>query len=520
MIAESDPLGGSAPRGGEELDRQVAASVLDLVGDAVLVTDLASGRIVRANRALLRLMGMSGDAAGELCLSELWVADSDALAALLDRLREDGRARLADQALRRGDGATVAVSGEARLVSCPHGDVVVFALHRLVDPIAMPDSSDHARRLERIGLLAGGIAHDFNNLLTGILGQASLALAVLPKDSPARAPIHKAAGAAGRAADLTRQLLAYAGKGQYHIVDVDLNGLIIENIGLQEAALPRQVRLKLDLDPELPSVHADRGQMQQVLMNLVSNAAEAIGSGPGHVWVRTSVRHISPDMLDEDEARRLLAGDYVCLEVEDDGSGMTPDTLAHIFDPFFSTKGSGRGLGLSATRGIVRAHKGGMLVATAPGEGTRFQVLFPVAEIGPRQPAPAVPISTHRPEGEHPTVLVIDDEAAVREVTVDMLQVSGIPSVVAADGATGLVVYREQRDRIGLVLLDMQMPGLTGEETMAALKELDPDVRVVVISGYGESEAMRRFTGSGVHSFLQKPYDLEALLRTVDAAME
>jgi len=252
----------------------------------------------------------------------------------------------------------------------------------------------------------------------------------------------------------------------------------------------------------------------------VSNAAEAIGEGSGRVTVRTGLQEVRADHTQgEKEGTNVQPGTYVCLQVEDTGSGMSPDTLAQIFDPFFSTKGSGRGLGLSATRGIVRAHKGALLVATAPGEGTRFQVLLPTERQAPQQSSPSLgdrPGRRLRPRG---TVLVIDDENAVREVTADMLHLAGIPSSVAEDGETGIARYRRDHDSIELVLLDMQMPGMSGEETMQELRAIEPGVKVVVISGYGESEAMHRFTGSGVQAFLKKPYDFDALMAAIEEVL-
>ena len=493
-------------------------ALLDLTADAVLVADAASGRVLYANAALERFLGMPEGLPEDMTIDRLCESGSAALSGA-PATGESAPVGAAEARLLRADGSVAPAPFRFRRVTGPDGERLILVAPTA--PAGRSEGADHARRLEQIGLLAGGIAHDFNNLLTGILGQASLALAVLPPDSPARGPIHKAAGAAGRAADLTRQLLAYAGKGQYQIASVDLNELIIENIGLQETAMPPRARLRLELAPDLPTVLADRGQMQQVLMNLVINAAEAIPrAAAGRVTVRTCVRHVGLEAADDSPAGLHVApGDYVCLEVEDSGTGMSPDVLAQIFDPFYSTKGSGRGLGLSALRGIVRAHKGGLLVATAPEQGTRFQVLVPVEPRGAVPEAAASPVRAAAAPAARTTVLVIDDEPAVREVTCDMLATSGIAAMAAADGAEGVTLYRGHHDSIGLVLLDMQMPGLSGEETMGRLRAVDPDVKVVVISGYGETEALRRFTGSGILAFLQKPYDCASLVEAVTAAL-
>jgi len=388
-----------------------------------------------------------------------------------------------------------------------------------VPPLGGGRDFEHSQRLESIGILAGGIAHDFNNLLTGILGQISLALALLPPDSPARPPINKAAGAAERAADMTRQLLAYAGKGQFQLSSVALNELIIENIGLLETMLPRRVDLKLELDPELPPIEADRGQIQQVLMNLVLNAAESIDDESGRVTVSTGIvdgSDLEGPFIGGSAPRPGL---YVRLSVSDTGTGMSEQTLSHIFDPFFSTKGSGRGLGLSAALGTVHTHDGALKVESEVGLGTRFCVLLPAAsaqaavgvehgegQVGTRSPGAAA-------------VLVIDDEPAVRESTHDMLVASDYEVITARGGVEGVAAYRERAAEIGVVLLDMQMPGMNGEQVFDELKRIDPSVRVILMSGYSESEATQRFLGRGLLGFLQKPYDYETLLSVVAEAM-
>jgi two-component system cell cycle sensor histidine kinase/response regulator CckA len=507
-----------APGLGPEASESVLQAILDAAREAVVVAEAPDGRVLYFSAAARTLLELGDPPRQDQTLAQLGLADLGAVADMAG-LDAPTQVELADRRIRAKDGSTVVIRGSCRRVKATPVDLLILVFDVQPQHDSLEQSDEHSLRLEQIGLLAGGIAHDFNNLLTGILGQASLALATLPPDSPARGPIHKAAGAAGRAADLTRQLLAYAGKGQFQVACVDLNELIIENIGLQETCMPPRVRLGLDLAQDLPSVLADRGQMQQVLMNLVGNAAEAIAAERGGtVRVSTFVRRLEGPAAGEEADRPLPAGDYVGLQVEDNGCGMTPDVLAHIFDPFFSTKGSGRGLGLSATRGIVRAHKGGLVVATAPGEGTRFLVLLPAAasESPAALPAAAAQAQPARGKG---TVLVIDDEAAVREVTCDMLAAAGIKAVAAGSGPEGVKRYGDDPAKIALVLLDMQMPGMSGEETLASLRALNPDVKVIVISGFGESEALRRFAGSSTHGFLQKPYDFEALSAAVGRAL-
>ncbi len=377
-----------------------------------------------------------------------------------------------------------------------------------------------AKKTESLGVLAGGVAHDFNNLLVAMLGQTALALAKLPPESTAREPIEKAVSAAQRAADLTRQLLAYSGRGHFAVQPLRLNALIEENLRLLEVAVPKHVRLATELAAELPLIRADAGQMQQVLMNLIINAAEAIGSRPGTVTVRTCVNDVTPTCRHvwHQAGEPLPEGRYVVLQVSDDGCGMDGDTLACIFDPFFTTKFTGRGLGLAAVLGIVSGHHGGLRVESAPGAGTTFRLAFPAMaqeEARPVRTTVAPPAATPaRPTAG--LILLIDDEEPVREAVTDFLEMEGVRLLAAPDGTTGLALYREHQAEIRLVLLDLSMPGMSGEETFRQLRALDPHVPIILSSGYDESEVSERFAGKALTGFLQKPYrmdDLAAALR-------
>lgn len=365
-----------------------------------------------------------------------------------------------------------------------------------------------SQKLESIGLLAGGIAHDFNNLLTAMLGQTSLARARLADDAPERRHIEKAIQSAERAADLTRQLLAYAGKGQFEIQPLDLNGLVQENIGLLTTALPPRATLSLDLAPGLATVEADRGQMQQVVMNLVLNAIESLQESAGTIRISTFHR------MGSELAADLSYGDppgpdqaYVGFAVGDDGVGMTPETVNRIFDPFFSTKTDGRGLGLSATLGIVKTHGGLLHVTSDPGEGSEFTLYFPASD-----QAPAATRSDDRPTPKmNGVILLIDDEEPVREAVTEMLDMLGVEVLTAENGRIGLELFQTHRERIQGVVLDMHMPVMNGLETFQAIKEIAPETRVVLSSGYSEMEANRRFTGQGLTGFLQKPFNFDRL---------
>lgn len=376
----------------------------------------------------------------------------------------------------------------------------------------------HTQKLESLGILAGGIAHDFNNLLTGILGYADLALLELPPDSPVRQYISEAANGARRAAELTRQMLAYSGKGRFVVEPLDLSAVVREMAPLLQISVSKRCHLLFDLKPGLPLVEADATQVRQVVMNLVINASEAIGEHDGRVAIATGVRScdravLAQTYLDEN----LPEGPYVFLEVKDDGCGMSEETRARIFDPFYTTKFTGRGLGLSAVLGIVRGHRGAIQCQSEPGQGTTFRALFPASStagpLGEKRPRPR---SDWRGSG---TVLVVDDEPSVRGLARRMLETMGFAVLTAADGRQAVETVRSAGHRLRLVLLDLTMPNLDGVEALRELRRMGSDVKVVLSSGYGEQTALSRFADLGLAGFVQKPYRYDDLLASVRQAL-
>ncbi len=366
------------------------------------------------------------------------------------------------------------------------------------------------QKLESLGVLAGGIAHDFNNLLTGVLGNASLARKDAPANSPMLHHLERIEKAATRAADLCKQMLAYAGKGQFVVEDIDLNTLVRETTQMMESSLSKGVVLQSQLADGLPCVNADGTQLRQIVMNLVINAAEAIGAKGGTVTIATRLTHPERSFFaDTLAAPEKPEGDYVLLEVSDTGSGMTPETLGRIFDPFFTTKFTGRGLGLAAVLGIVRAHQGVLKVSSEPEKGTTFQILFP--STGKR--AKALPAPSGKPEHWRGsgTVLVADDEAMVSAITERMLVSMGFEVIIVGDGLKAVECFRAGAEHIRLVILDLTMPRLDGEGAFRELQKIRPDVRVLLMSGFSEEEVMGRFIGQGIAGFLQKPFTTEVL---------
>ena len=372
----------------------------------------------------------------------------------------------------------------------------------------------HAQKLESLGVLAGGIAHDFNNLLVGVLGNAELALMDLPPESPAREELQHISTCAQRAADLTKQMLAYSGKGRFAVQVLNLSKLVEEMAHLLEISISKKVALEYNFAADLPSIEADATQVRQVVMNLIINASEAIGERSGVVTVSTGATeadraYLSETYLDES----LPEGDYVYLEVTDTGCGMDEETRKKIFDPFFTTKFTGRGLGLPAVLGIVRGHRGTLKIDSEPNRGTTFRVLFPRSK---QQPLGLTrTLETKQAWRGSGTVLVVDDEEYVRTVAARMLKMCGFDVLVALDGREATDLFRHHSAEIVLVLLDLTMPQLDGEETLRELRRIRPDLKAVLSSGYSEQDVTDRFGGKGLARFIQKPYRPGQLIAVV-----
>ncbi|MCA9962424.1 MAG: response regulator, partial [Anaerolineales bacterium] len=372
----------------------------------------------------------------------------------------------------------------------------------------------HSQKMESLGVLAGGVAHDFNNLLVAILSQTSLALLKLPADVPAGAHIEKARKAAERAADLTKQLLAYSGKGRFALQPIQLNQFIQDNLHFFEVAISKHIRLQLDLADMLPTMEGDPGQMQQIVMNLLLNASEAIGDQPGVIKVMTRLKEVTAvdEIYWQLTKHPLPPGPYILLHIQDSGSGMDEKTIQKIFDPFFTTKFTGRGLGLAAVLGIVRGHKGGLRVASRIGNGTTFELLFPVAETDDFLSVQEQQIEAEKMKG---TILIIDDEQHVRDAITDILQEVGVQVLTAANGQQGIDLYRQKADEIDLILLDLSMPGLSWQQTFQTLKHIKPTAKIILSSGYSEADVHQNFSEEGITDFLPKPYDTATLTQTI-----
>jgi len=401
----------------------------------------------------------------------------------------------------------------------------------MVDVTARKQAEAHARafdrqivetqRLESLGVLAGGIAHDFNNLLTAVLGNASIARYSLPADHDALPQLEQIEKASRRAADLCTQMLAYAGRSRIATGHVDLSELVRDTAQLLEVTLRKNTRLHLDLVSPLPRVQADASQLRQIVMNLVINAADAIGEHSGEVSLRTFVQPATTEELRQAvQNPNLPAGRYVGLEVQDNGCGMKPEVLARIFEPFYTTKFSGRGLGLSAVLGIVRGHHGALFVDSQPGVGTTFRLLLPVAPDAAPIAAADMPLLRPRDTTEplprlQGTVLIVEDEVPVREIASLSLEMAGLEVLQAPDGMTALQLWHDHREMIDLILLDLTMPGLSGEETLARLRAEGATQKVIIYSGYSAPITAQRCAQLGAVAFLSKPFEVAVLLNEI-----
>ncbi len=373
----------------------------------------------------------------------------------------------------------------------------------------------HAQKLEGLGVMASGIAHDFNNLLTAMLGNASLARMQLPKESRVGSFLDEIESAAKSAAKLTSQMLAYSGKGRFDISPLRIDSLVSETIQLLKTVVSKKVKICPKLDPA--ACEGDVSQVQQVIMNLITNASDAFQGEAGEVYVRTGLRRFdSASLYSPYVADQIPPGEYVFIEVEDNGCGMSKETLAKIFDPFFSTKMTGRGLGLAAVLGIIRSHRGTIKVASELGLGTTFEVLLPAIEtIVPQDSIAADKVNSIG----NRTILIVDDEEFVRRFLSSCVETAGFSVLTAADGCKGLDAFRQHSAKISLVLLDLTMPRKGGLEVLKELREQSLDLPVLIMSGYSEHEISLQKGGAGPCEFIQKPFSPDELISRINSLL-
>jgi PAS domain S-box-containing protein len=471
------------------------------------------GKILTANPALVHLLGY--DSLEELLsaniLQDIYVNPEDR-GKNQEVLHRTGQLDGVELRLRRKDGQEIIVLENARAISDADGQVRYYegTLMDITEKKALEQQLLQAQKMESIGTLAGGIAHDFNNLLTGVMGYTSLILSQsLPSDRHYQnlLVIEKSAR---RGAELTEKLLAFSRQTMTQLRPTDLNNVVNETMTLLRRSLDASIEIEVNQEATLWTIEADGTQIQQVLMNLCINARDAMPNG-GLLKLETA-----NVVLDEAGCRSHVEarpGEFVVLRVSDTGVGIPPQNLPRIFDPFFSTKevNKGTGLGLSTAYGIIKSHHGLIQVESQPGAGTRFSIFVPATQRAIRAPVPP----PAKPVRGQETILVVDDEAIVRQLAKAILERQGYTVLVADGGPEALQIYQQQGDDIDLVILDLTMPKMNGRVCYQELRKLDPEVKVMLSSGYSADEAVQELLGEGVIRFMQKPYRVEDLTRAV-----
>ena len=505
--------------------REMFRLLLDSMAEGVYGID-AEGRLTFVNQSAMAMLGCTD--------SEPWIgrpvhemvrhghADGasydDELCPVKQILHRGGAVHRQDERYWRGDGSSFPV--EYRSFPIERDGAIVGAVVSFLDISERLSAEQekqenerkmaHVQRLESLGVLAGGIAHDFNNLLTSIMGNASLARSGLAESEPAVESLRQIELASTRAAELCRQMLAYSGKGRFVIRAIDLSTTVESMVKLLEVSIPKNIVVRYNLGRSLPAVEADVTQVQQVIMNLVTNAAEAIGEHSGAISISTGLIHLDRRYLGGLSLdNEVVEGPYVTLEVADTGCGMDRATIARMFEPFFTTKFTGRGLGMSAVHGIIRGHRGAMKIYSEVGRGTTIKVFLPAT--GSVAEAHAAVAGVARPWQGSGRILVVDDEETVREVARLMLRKLGFEVELARDGLEGVELLRRDPGHFAAVLLDMSMPRMDGREAFGEMRRIDAGVKVILTSGYTEQDATQRFSGSGLAGFIQKPFDLATL---------
>ena len=493
--------------------------LVEVMGEGLWVVD-AQGMTTFVNRRMAEILGYEpADMVGQSLFA--FMAEADIAQARLNLAdRQAGHSAQHDFRFRRKDGGELWTIVTGTPVADDEGKVVSIlgVVTDITERRRQEQSLLQSQKLESLGVLAGGIAHDFNNLLTTLLGNINLAQLCLPEASPARPFLGTMERTVQRATDLTRQMLAYSGKGRFLVGPVDLNQVVEEMSHLLGVSISKKVALRFQLQEKLPVLMAEASQIQQVVMNLVTNASEAIGDGEGIVSIRTGMQTYGQwDLTRDFPGQSIKPGIFLTLEVSDTGKGMPPEVQARIFEPFFTTKFTGRGLGLAAMQGILRGHGGGIRVYSEVDKGTTFKLIFPA---GSGQAAAVETIRDATDWVGTGTILVVDDEEGVRLVAADLLKSMGFKVITAEDGLQALDRFRENSVLIRAVLLDLTMPRLDGVETFRELRRLDPGCRIVLTSGYNEQEAVQDFLGKGLVAFVQKPFLRRELMAAMQKALE
>jgi len=506
-----------------QISEKKFSQIFHLSPDAIALTRIADGKFIDINQAYCDISGWSRDEIiGSNSLPsgiDIWYDENDR-EKMVKTLREKGEVLGLEAKFKGKDGHSITGLLSARIVEM-NDEAFVLTMTKdithwkslLTKQQKLEEQMLQVQKLESLGVLAGGIAHDFNNILMAVIGHCELAQRRLTIESPAMEHLRQINLAAGRAADLANQMLAYSGKGKFVVEAVDLTQIITEMEHILSVSVSKKATLRYDLTHGLPSTEADATQLRQIVMNLIINASDAIGERSGVIAISTGVMDCDRDYLEEiwlDE--NLSSGSYVYLEVADTGCGIESNTVNRIFEPFFSTKFTGRGLGMAAVLGIVRGHRGAIKVYTEVGSGSTFKILLPASSlpaVSQKQENPPIPLNGSG------LVLLVDDEATVRNIGAEMLTDFGFETITACDGQEALDIFQEKHNEIKFVLMDLTMPRMGGEEAFREFRRIDPNVKVIICSGYNEQEVSQKFVGKGLAGFLKKPYLLDSLQKMI-----
>ncbi len=492
--------------------------------DAILILDVEKNRFIAANPLACALFTRSLNEFLELDPIELYPKTDIDIAI---EVRAEAIAHTFELGQFTSERLFITAEGnpfpaEVRLVALPGPNRLIrTSIVDITDRKQQDAAMLQSQKLESLGVMAGGIAHDFNNLLLAMMGQSQIAQRRMEEGHPARRNIAKIEKAAQRASELTRQMMAYSGRGQTtEYLAIDINALIDENAELLRATIPNTIQLHTEFDADLPNVIGERGQIQQVVMNMMINASEASGAETGDIWVKTDLYR--PDITALPSWQVITPtfeiGNYVRLTFKDNGCGMSAETAARIFDPFFTTKHSGHGLGLAAVLGIIRSHSGSIRVQSEEGVGTAFEIVFPTDQRTQPTAAPKKPdVVLDHLAGR--TILVIDDDEAVLETVIETLRSYGMQVHSALSGAAGIEMFKQHQSAIDLTLIDVSMPGISGVDTMRALHHINESLQVILSSGYNRLNADKVAEIEDNVAFLQKPYRSEQLLASISGVL-
>jgi len=495
----------------------------NLSPDAVCLTRVTDGSYIEVNLSFSQLSGWTHDEvigrSSRLGDLDIWCQNEDR-SQLISELRKYGEVREIELNFRHKNGSIVPCLMSARIIEINAEPCLLSIVHDITERKKAEEKQKkleeqmlRAQKLESLGVLAGGIAHDFNNILMAVIGHCELAQRRITVESPAMENLRQIKLATSKAADLSNQMLAYSGKGRFVVEPLNLSLIVEEMAQMLAVSCSKKATLRYDLDPDLPCVEADATQLRQILVNLVINASDAIGENSGVIAISSGVMDCDNTYLQQTWLNdNLTEGRYVFIEVADTGCGISPETLPRIFEPFFSTKFTGRGLGMAAVLGIVRGHSGAIKIYTEVGKGSTFKILLPASTLLAAKREIEIEEMLLQASG---LVLLVDDEETVRDIGTEMLGEFGFETITAGDGKEALDIFKQQHDQIRFVLMDLTMPRMNGEEAFREFRRIDPDVKVIICSGYNEQEVSQHFVGKGLAGFLKKPYQFLELQKAI-----